>query len=64
MVENADALKLYTRYFRNVFGLSYAHKIQRRLTREDGFFIINNIYFHWWYDKDNYPPQPHPFELI
>ena len=32
--------------------------------RGDGPLIIDNIDRHWWYDKDNYPPQAHPFELI
>ena len=63
-MENADTLKPYIRYFRNAFRLPCAHKIQRRLTRGDGSLTIDNIHPHWWYDKDNYPPQPHPFELI
>src|SRR6266536_2118231 len=32
--------------------------------RGDGPLIIDDIDRHWWYDKDNYPPQAHPFELI
>ncbi len=64
MVKDADALKSCIRHFRNAFGLPYAYEIQRRLARGDRSLTIDNIHPHWWYDKDNYPPQPHPFELI
>src|SRR6266536_5810940 len=32
--------------------------------RGDGSVRIDDIERHWWYDKNNYPPQTHPFELI
>src|SRR6266498_3331424 len=64
IIKNSNTLEPCIRHFRNVYGLSCVHEIQRRFTRGNELFIIDDIDRHWWYDKDNYPPQAHPFELI
>ncbi len=46
VIKNTDALKPYTRHFRNAFELLYVHEIQRRFTRGDGSLTIDNIYPH------------------